>query len=626
MVFPVLYSELPDEYKWQSMEYLGKSLWCRNLFNELNLMRVGEYKPDIFGSNNVMPVQMAETARAYFKIGDFKRAVNLLESVALAGTIYTEAPGNFPERMSDNGKGEANYIFGNPIGSYIYTVVEGLFGLQVMDCGKTLSFRPAFPEEWDFADFKLPFLKVNYKRKISGNEKTKIYQIENEEQEYLDFQIFLEPNKLMSVSHNGDPVQYKAEAALNSTKISFKIINKGRNVVEIRYNPIEICDCNTHTYISGSNIDIEVNHGIAGVSDANDMMEYVRFKGNRLVRKLKDKTGEATIYVKLIDPNIVLPITIESRENYYIKITDFLYDYQNKKFTLKATVDALEPDSSCKMRVELLNYSLSSEVIFDKNNQSQVVFNFNQTNMLPEGVYTVKYSIISDDRVISSGKQRVDLKGNDELSDKFLRKYRDSKLEHLDLTGYLNSKTIYAMSRWRTDVPMIYYVDKLPDGKIETSYGTFKLNNKDGNYMCLLSKGSSDRCTGIPIDSKGINNATIEINRRVYNVSLFFAGEVESRHTMEKVGSIKLIYNDGSVEEISIRSGENIGSLYSHYASDNIEVKEPYEVWKGNSWDADSMDAYRIPCDPNKVLLSMNISVDLYDVSIGLMGVNLITA
>jgi hypothetical protein len=33
--------------------------------------------------------------------------------------------------MNDEGKGEANYLFGNPIGSFLYTCVNGLFGLQL---------------------------------------------------------------------------------------------------------------------------------------------------------------------------------------------------------------------------------------------------------------------------------------------------------------------------------------------------------------------------------------------------------------------------------------------------------------------------------------------------------------
>ena len=41
--------------------------------------------------------------------------------VARAATVFTEQPGSFPERMDAAGKGEYNYMFGNPSASYLYT-------------------------------------------------------------------------------------------------------------------------------------------------------------------------------------------------------------------------------------------------------------------------------------------------------------------------------------------------------------------------------------------------------------------------------------------------------------------------------------------------------------------------
>ncbi len=108
MVFPGLYTDLPEIYGWQSLDYLKNSL-CFESNSGVNhdtllLMRVGDLQPTVFGSDNVMPVQMAEAARAFFKTGDYSTGLRMLESVALAGTINTEAPGNFPERMNDLAK------------------------------------------------------------------------------------------------------------------------------------------------------------------------------------------------------------------------------------------------------------------------------------------------------------------------------------------------------------------------------------------------------------------------------------------------------------------------------------------------------------------------------------------
>ena len=97
---------------------------------------------------------MAEAARAFFKTGDNSTGFRMLKSVALAGTINTEAPGNFPERMNDYGKGEANYLFGNPVGSFLQGVINGLFGLALKNEGRTLEWAPAFPDNWEQAQIR----------------------------------------------------------------------------------------------------------------------------------------------------------------------------------------------------------------------------------------------------------------------------------------------------------------------------------------------------------------------------------------------------------------------------------------------------------------------------------------
>jgi hypothetical protein len=106
-------------------------------------MRVGELKPDLFGNNNVMPVQMSETAIAFFKMGMPEPGIGLLKSCGLATSVFTESPGSAPERLNMEGNGEANYMFGNPAAAFPYAVICGLFGISVKDYGKTLCYAPA---------------------------------------------------------------------------------------------------------------------------------------------------------------------------------------------------------------------------------------------------------------------------------------------------------------------------------------------------------------------------------------------------------------------------------------------------------------------------------------------------
>lgn len=282
LVFPALYTSLPEEYSWQSLDYLSRTLWVNNLYGEKTLMRVGNFKPSIFGNDNIMPAQMAEAARAYFKTGDSERGYKLLESVALAGTVFTEAPGNFPERMSDEGKGEANYIFGNPIGSFIYTVVDGLFGLSVVEGGSTIKWEPSFPEMWDHAEFQLPYVKVAYKRLKNNIITTKVFQLENSSQKTLVFSIFLGPCEIKNILHNGKSIEYKVSPGQGKIKLEMYTENLKSNEIRIEYAPLNIILKGSDLCYANSPVSRECNQALEEISDPQNALACIKLEENKL--------------------------------------------------------------------------------------------------------------------------------------------------------------------------------------------------------------------------------------------------------------------------------------------------------------------------------------------------------
>ena len=160
-VFPALYTDLPSETTDSCLD----ACRCELMYTAENgqtLMRVGNLKPSGFGQDNVMPVQMSEAAAAYLANCDSETAVQLLDGVALGATVFTEAPGNFPERMGPDGKGEGDYLFGNPCAVYAYRYIRSLFGLYAADMGKTLCVSPAFPRAWEKASIALPVGEMSY--------------------------------------------------------------------------------------------------------------------------------------------------------------------------------------------------------------------------------------------------------------------------------------------------------------------------------------------------------------------------------------------------------------------------------------------------------------------------------
>lgn len=210
LVFPMLYTSLPDWMKKKSLDKMFDTIMFETEDGR-PLMRSGEQKPDIFGNKHVGPTQMCEAARALYMAGENEIATRMMQSMAYAATVYTESPGGFPERTDDDGKGEPNYIFGNPTASFCYTFVSGLFGIDLLDGGKTLRCVPAFPYEWDHASLKLPYASLVFNRTRSEKEIVECYKITSKEARMLKFRTSPDTFAVYEIDLNGKKGQSKEQ-------------------------------------------------------------------------------------------------------------------------------------------------------------------------------------------------------------------------------------------------------------------------------------------------------------------------------------------------------------------------------------------------------------------------------
>lgn len=157
-VFPQLYTRLPAEQSWLSLRTMERSLGHRG-----DLLRVGNFKPSAFGNDAVQTVQMCEAAEACFQAGEAERGMRLLRSSALCATVHSACPGSFGERCDDEGRSQAPYIFGNPIGAYLQALISGLFGLHRAAPPQDVTWTPAIPPQWPAARLRLGELELEVK-------------------------------------------------------------------------------------------------------------------------------------------------------------------------------------------------------------------------------------------------------------------------------------------------------------------------------------------------------------------------------------------------------------------------------------------------------------------------------
>lgn len=317
-VFPALYTNLSKINCWQSLDNLYETLWTKNYKGERNLMRVGDLKPSIFGNDNVMPVQMAEAARAYFKSGDGEKGIKLLSSVALAGTIFTEAPGNFPERMNDEGKGEANYLFGNPIGAFIQTTVNGLFGIELADKGKQMNWHPAFPEDWNSAEINLPYVKADFKQKNANGLTEAVYRIEHDKSRTLLFSLLINPAVIKNIFCNGKEIKYKVIPGIEKMQVVVDAAEAMNHEITVNYKSVEIRVEGQKQFHPDAKAKWIFNNDIDSLYDPQQNFRNFTFDKRSVTAVVNNNSsGHHSFFVKLKNISVLFPVSFNLKKNFH---------------------------------------------------------------------------------------------------------------------------------------------------------------------------------------------------------------------------------------------------------------------------------------------------------------------
>lgn len=226
LIFPALYGDFEENYAMGGLKHLKQTLLFRSAETGELLMRVGDLKPDIFGNNNVMPTQMAETARAFCKTGDKNSALALMHAAARGATVFTESPGSSPERLNDEGKGECNYLFGNPCGSFLYTAVSGIFGVSIQKAGTELCLAPSLDDRWPQASISLPFAEYTV------CEKTFSVQVKKEKIQTLRFSFYSDSDDARFCV-NGNTVSGQVEPKFGRYEITLTLPIRAGKTIQI---------------------------------------------------------------------------------------------------------------------------------------------------------------------------------------------------------------------------------------------------------------------------------------------------------------------------------------------------------------------------------------------------------
>lgn len=608
-VYPVLYGAILTVPEAASvLECLRKELVYETPSERL-LMRVGTYKPPIFGTSNVMPTQMAETAMAFARLGQYETAARLLHSVALAATLDTESPGSFPERLSDLGKGEGNYGFGNPSGSYAMAVINGLFGVTLIQGGGTCQWHPGFPDAWPSAHLHLPWVDLGYSQSSTPEGmQTRQYDYASAQPRQLRFRVFLPAADAYRVMVDRSEANFTVSPGVGGTWLALTPYSTKKTSIEISFLPNPINIAAPEVVTAGVPARWQLPAPPAALDDPSNALQDVEIDGAKITGTprppIRESETRRSIYATLKSPATIIPIAFITAPPVALVSSDFVVS--------NAAPD--QPSATLQLKLRRAPGTCSSaDLIVDLGGHHSIVpwhgeedISFNVPPprsgrvlaaipfQLRVRLETPNGSTLMDRHVI------VTPHGADPDVEATLRDGRARQANPVSIDELPQSATLSVTFPWRP-APNFDLQLRTHAAKGLGSDGELFSVRSDRDSFCLADGGISDPRTGLPLPSTTPKSVVIPVGRRVCAISLLFASEMEMRLSDSRVGEIRFTYSQGADEVVALVANENFDALRGHSAPEcsPIQINDT----------GDTLNVLRLPCDGARNLDHITIAM-----------------
>ena len=131
----------------------------------LQTISTSNWMPYSWSINNVAAAEVMHTALAYFEAGRADAGFRLMKANVMDQMYCGQSPANFGQiSQYDAARGECYRDFGDCIGISARTLIQGLFGIQPDALHGRCVIRPGFPEAWDSASIRTPYIYYRYQR------------------------------------------------------------------------------------------------------------------------------------------------------------------------------------------------------------------------------------------------------------------------------------------------------------------------------------------------------------------------------------------------------------------------------------------------------------------------------
>ena len=162
---PIDCSACTPEQAYLATKYIDREIPHIPVSSQLSTISTSNWLPYSWSVNNVAAAEVMHTALAYFEAGRSEEGYQLMMANVIDQMYDGQSPANFGQISKyDAACGECYRDFGDCIGISARTLIQGLFGILPDALEGRCVIRPGFPEAWDSASVRTPYIYYKYQR------------------------------------------------------------------------------------------------------------------------------------------------------------------------------------------------------------------------------------------------------------------------------------------------------------------------------------------------------------------------------------------------------------------------------------------------------------------------------
>ena len=655
-IYHVIDAGMGDPFmQWQSLHYIDRHIpripvRARGLpEGSWYTLSNSNWMPYTWSINNVALAENMHTALANWQAGRRQEAFILWKSQILESMYLGSSPGNLQQLSSyDAFRGELYRDFADPVGVTARTLVEGLFGWVPDALKDTLTIRPGFPAEWEYATLETPDLYMDYQRR--GNRE--LYTIRQHLPETLNLRMIVPALKSgpVTVSVNGEETAWSSEG-----------ISVGEPAIRIEAPAAASYDVVLHwrgedpvqpegplLITEGENLEVELRGtSITGVHDPQQVLDHPVISGSSLRSALQCDPGHYIFFLQLAQGELTwwLPVELNVRPQVEVKFSDPAVADQVNVTIVNNTPETV----SGALRINGQLLPAPEKIIVAPGSESA-------GHHLPEALLvpgTNRVTYVEETRS-TQGELTVwepPFERNIPYRPIDLAPYFNDRVTRIFENRYLTPRSPYPTLQlpWQGIGDWASYAKTpiIDDTGLRRRAGeedTLRL--RQGIPVRTPGRGGPDNIIFTSLWDNYPDEVTVPLSGSASHAYLLMAGSTHHMQSRIANGEVIISYADGTSDQLELVNPGTWWPIEQDYYEDGFafnvgaprpprlhlkdgsEPPDPYPVLarnRTNLIEGGAATLLDLPLDPGKVLSGITIRTLSNDVVIGLMALTLVT-